>query len=52
MFHTFHYHDYEDIIMLFYQFRDVIILTLTLTSDDIQTMCMLQTMSYSTKISK
>ena len=46
MFHTFHYHDYEDIIMLFFQFRDVIIMTLTLTSDVIQTMCILQPMSY------
>ena len=51
MFHTFHYHDYEDIIMLFFQFRDVIIMTLTLTSDDIQTMCILQPMSYSINIS-
>ena len=51
MFHTFHYHDYEDIIMLFFQYRDVIIMTLTLTSDDIQTMCILQPMSYSINIS-
>ena len=51
MFHTFLYHDYEDIIMVFFQLRDVIIMTLTLTSDDIQTMCILQPMSYSINIS-